>query len=610
MSRHPAIAYLDGHRLRLALQVGVHQLLSRQQHLNKINVFPVADGDTGTNLSLTLHAMLGGLRARPERHAGRALARVADAGLDGARGNSGAIMAQFFQGLSDAAAAHARLSPDHFAVAAHAGASYAREALSEPREGTLLSVLSAFAEAVRQQAARRRADFITLLDDALQQSEIALARTPDQLAVLRKAGVVDAGAEGFVELLRGMRDFLSEGEARRPPAATIAGLDGEAAHAHEGDEAQATHRYCTECVVLGEDMDPRKLREALTDEGDSLVIAGARHKLKVHLHTNQPDRAFNIAAGFGEVHGQKADDMWQQQRDVSNRSRKVAIVTDSAADIPDKLIDELGIHVIPVHVRFGEASYLDKLSMSWEDFYRRLDEDPNHPATSQPAPGEFRRIYQMLASHYDSIISIHVTAAASGTWQSAVSAARRLEDADIHVVDSRSVSAGLGQLVMAAAEKAGEGADARAVLEHMEAHRDRTRVWGAVADLSFGVRGGRVSPAKQKIVDALHLTPVLTARRNGKVDAGGVLFGQSRTVERFTGFVARRARKGRHYRLLVGHCNAAEEGQALLDALRQRIPEVDALPLVPVGPALGAHAGPGTLVASLQERDVDDPRTP
>ena len=603
----PAIAYLDGYRLRLALQAGVHQLLRRQQHLNKINVFPVADGDTGTNLSLTLHAMLGGLQTRPERHAGRALARVADAGLDGARGNSGAIMAQFFQGLSDAAAPHARLSPDHFAVAAHAGASYAREALSEPREGTLLSVLSAFAEAVRQQAARRRADFLILLEDALEQSEIALARTPEQLAVLRKAGVVDAGAEGFVELLRGMRDFLSEGEARRPPSAAIAGMANEAGHAHEGDEAQSRFRYCTECVVTGEDMDPRKLRESLSGEGDSLVIAGARHKLKVHLHTNAPDQAFRIAAEFGAVGGQKADDMWQQQKDVSNRARRVAIVTDSAADIPDALIDELGIHVIPVHVRFGEASFLDKLTMSWQDFYQRLNEDPNHPATSQPAPGEFRRVYQMLASHYDSIVSIHVTAAASGTWQSAVSATRFLEGTEIHVVDSRSVSAGLGQLVMAAAEKAATGADARAVLDHIEAYRSRTRVWGAVADLSFGVRGGRVSPVKQKIVDALHLTPILTARRNGKVDAGGVLLGQKRTVDRFAGFVARRARKGRRYRLLVGHCNAADDGQNLLDRLRERLPQAEILPLVPVGPALGAHAGPGTLVASLQEIDEETP---
>lgn len=602
MTQRGGIAYLDGDRLALAMRAGVARLLSRQNHLNRINVFPVADGDTGTNLAFTLDAMIDGLRRRPDRHVGRALATLADAGLDGARGNSGAIMAQFFQGLAEAGGRAARLDVSEFAGIVSEGAGHARQALSDPREGTLLTVLTEFARAVRRQAARTRHDFGELLTTSLTHCEQALARTPEQLAVLRRAGVVDAGAEGFVELLRGMNHALRTGGFQALADQAVA----PSAPVASAEPATSRFRYCTECVIEGRNMDAERLREALAEHGDSLVVAGARHKLKVHIHTDSPDAVFRLAATIGRPRDEKADDMWQQQADTRADTARVAIVTDSAADIPESVIEALGIHVIPVHVHFGEQQFLDKLSLSWDEFYRRLETDAHHPTTSQPAPGAFRRLFQMLASHYESIIAIHVTARGSGTWQAASSAARRLPGADIRVIDSRTVSAGLGLLVAAAAEQARAGADADTIEAKVDRLRGVTRVWGAVADMAFAVRGGRVARWKQQLVDALHLTPVLTARPGGRVDAGGVLWGRQRRVERFARFVARRLRRGRRYRLLIGHCNAPEEGRRLLALLEGRPEWIEPPVLVPVGPALGAHAGPGTLVAAIQERG-DDP---
>ena len=137
---------LDGTRLALALRSGIHRLLSREEVINKINVFPVPDGDTGTNLALTLQAVLESLRAGHEPHAGRLLVRAADAALDGARGNSGTILAQFLLGVGDRIGHLAGFDARSFAAGLVDGASYAREAMSEPREGTILSVLTAFAE--------------------------------------------------------------------------------------------------------------------------------------------------------------------------------------------------------------------------------------------------------------------------------------------------------------------------------------------------------------------------------------------------------------------------------------------------------------------------------
>lgn len=597
-----SISYLDGKRLALAMQAGVARLNTRQSHLNRINVFPVADGDTGTNLGFTLESMVAGLRSRPERHAGRALSILADAGLDGARGNSGAIMAQFFQGLAEAGGRRERLGVRTFAEIVDQGARHARAALSEPREGTLVTVLTVFATSVREQAGRIGDDFAGLLAAALAHCEAALARTPEQLSVLRRAGVVDAGAEGFVELLRGMGEALESGRelvrVEHRPEETAAAV------APAGTGEAARYRYCTECVIEGEALDAEWLRAELAGLGDSQVVAGARHKLKLHIHTNTPGAVFRLASRLGQVGGEKADDMWRQQQDVRQEGGRVAIVTDSSADIPESVIEASGIHVVPVHVHFGDRQYLDRIGLGPEQFYRELARNPNHPVTSQPSPGEFRRIFRMLASHFETVIAIHVTAQGSGTWQAARSAAGRVPDADIRVVDSRTVSAGLGLMVMEAAERAREGQGADEIMARLDAIRARTRVWGAVADLAFAVRGGRVAPWKKRVADALRIMPVLTARAGGRVDAGGLLWGRGNREAAFVRFVRRRMGNGRRYRLLLGHCNAPEAGERLLAALEDMPALVEPPRLVAVGPALGAHAGPGTLVAALQEREV------
>jgi dihydroxyacetone kinase-like predicted kinase len=436
------IASLDGRRLVLGLRAGIRRIIADQERLNRINVFPVPDGDTGTNLALTMSAVRAALDEHDDPHVGRTLELVADAALDGARGNSGAIIAQFFQGLGDACAEMRELTTDNFIDAVRHGAAYAREALSEPREGTILTVVSDYsAELVRRRG--RGHDFATLLETGLARAQEALARTTQQLEVLRKAGVVDAGAQGFVDLLQGVTDFIRHGPSaadgdltptvEAPVAET---LDGIAAAGDDG------FRYCTECVVTAEGIDRNRLRESLAGIGGSLVVAGTRRKVRVHAHVDAPDRLFEIARGFGTVSSQKADDMHRQRAAASARRRQVAVVTDSAGDWPDEAFERLAMHMVPVRVHFGDKSYLDKVSLSPDAFYAKLQTDPHHPTTSQPAPGDFRRMYQFLASNYAAVISIHVSGQVSGTFQAAEAAAKRVtaesDDARVVAIDSRS----------------------------------------------------------------------------------------------------------------------------------------------------------------------------
>jgi DegV family protein with EDD domain len=594
----PALA-LDGAALSAALRTGIHRLISREEVINKINVFPVPDGDTGTNLALTLQAVLAALRANPEPHAGLLLTRVADAALDGARGNSGAILAQFLLGVGDRAATQPSLDAVQFAEAITAGADYARESLSEPREGTILTVITDFA-AEATAAAREGVDFRLLLRRALAAARVSLDATPEKLEMLRRANVVDAGALGFVELVAGMTDYLETGVAPADDAAIQLLSDDEAT---AGAQVDLEHRWCTECMITGEAIDRRRLREEASRLGSSLVIAGGRNKVRLHIHTNEPPRVFALAAGFGTVGSEKADDMRRQQEMAHHAARRrVAVVTDSAADLPESVLEALDIHVVPVRVHFGTQSYLDKVGLSSEEFFRMLAANPAHPKTSQPPPGDFRRAFEFLGSHYEAVVYVGLMARVSGTFQSAETAVSRARTrAQILTHDSGTAALGQGLIAMRAAEAAAGGGDAEAVREAAVAAGARTRTWGCLVTLEFAVRGGRVPAWIKPVADALGLVPILMVKPGGRLGFGGVLFGRMNPYRRYGKLLRRRLDPARHWRIGISHANAPDGAAAVREVLAAGLPRAEFLPIIPLGTALGVHGGPGCIVVAAQE---------
>jgi DegV family protein with EDD domain len=598
---------LDGTRLTLALRAGIHRLLSCEEVINKINVFPVPDGDTGTNLALTLHAVLLSMRSDPDVHAGRLLVRAADAALDGARGNSGAILAQFLLGVGDRAGHLSALTTADFAAAVDDGASYAREAISEPREGTILSVLSDFAHEVRSQVVSNGVqNFQRLFALALERSRRSLDATRTQLEVLRKAHVVDAGALGFVELLAGMSDFLETGLVADSDE-TVLVLHEE--HSSAGEQRDLTHRYCTECMVSGPKVDRRHLREELASIGSSLVVAGTFSKVKVHVHVNEPSAVFRIAARFGNVSGEKADDMERQQDAAHHAARRsVAVVTDSAADLPDEALERLDIHLVPVRIHFGTHSYLDKVSLTSEQFFQELATNPEHPKTSQPPPGDFRRAFEFLGSHYEGVVYVGLTSRASGTFQSAESAAERSRThGKIICIDSLNASLGQGLIATRAAACAAAGGDLAEVERATLEARSSTLTYACLTTLEYAVRGGRVPAWAKRITDLLRVMPLLAVHRDGRVSIGGVLFGRRSLTEKFARFVRRRVARDRCWRLAVGHANAKAEGEALRQMIMKGMSNINESYTIPIGTALGVHGGPGCLVVSLQEVGASQP---
>ncbi|HEX9149929.1 MAG TPA: DAK2 domain-containing protein, partial [Thermoanaerobaculia bacterium] len=195
-----SIGYLDGRRLSRAVIAGAHFVGQRAEPLNKINVFPVPDGDTGTNLATTLQKIAAGIARVRERHVRRVSTAVADEALAGARGNSGAILAQFFSGFCEGLPDRPRITTSDFGDAVVRAADSAYGAIARPVEGTILTVIRDWARYVANRAKDIR-DFAVILPDSLKEAKRSLENTPKQMAALRKAGVVDAGAQGFVYLL-------------------------------------------------------------------------------------------------------------------------------------------------------------------------------------------------------------------------------------------------------------------------------------------------------------------------------------------------------------------------------------------------------------------------
>ena len=586
------VRYLDGPRLRRASAAAARWVSQRQENLNGINVFPVPDGDTGTNLAATLVSAA----ERAGRVRGRAVGAVsrglADGALYGACGNSGAIVAQFLEGFAAALEGAQRVGSEGLARAASRASEAAYDALSRPREGTILTVMRAWSDGFAERAAAG-GDLLDAFRDSLEPARTALARTPEQLKELARAGVVDAGAQGFVYFLEGILHF-AEGRIAGIAADGAGGATEALERASIVEDAGAIEfRYCTEVLLEGEDLQVGAVREAIAPFGDSLVVAGSPRRIRVHVHTDRPEEVYATAAAHGRVTRRKADDMRVQHGARFDRGR-VAVVTDTAADMPGAEQQRLRIHTVPLRILLGDQVFLDKETLVPEEVYDRLTRGERSVRTSQPPAGDYVALFEYLFEHYGEIVVVSLSGALSGTLGAARAAARRVGEGRVTVVDSGMASIGQGLVVREAAERALAGADAAAVVAAAEDARRRVRLLIGAPTLEHLVRGGRIGGWKARLAGWLAVVPILEIDpRKGTVRAVG-LAREGRAHRRTLARVKRelRAEVGPPARVWVAHAAAPDVADAFRDALAAVAPEAE-IEVTDVGPALGAHAGPG-----------------
>lgn len=324
-----------------------------KSHIDSLNVFPVPDGDTGTNMLLTLSSALREMESVQSSSLADICQAISKGALKGARGNSGVILSQIFKGMTQVMSEGNTVNTKSFAKALKRGTEVAYDVVTHPKEGTILTVVRMVGEyAVK--VANKQSDFLEFFRKILQKGEEVLASTPEMLPVLKKAGVVDAGGKGLLVILYGMYN-------------TLAGIDMQPIEQEEGAPGtpkqtefqidkhnleEINFAYCTEFFVINlnktttiSDID--KLRDKLNEIGDSVIVVGDLELVKVHVHTNNPDKALGYALTLGELDKPKIENMLQQSREFKKELERVslkeqAIVAVCTGEGIDSIFRELG----------------------------------------------------------------------------------------------------------------------------------------------------------------------------------------------------------------------------------------------------------------------------
>ena len=591
---------INGLKFYSGLAAGINNLLDYKNKLDEINVYPVPDGDTGTNMCFTLLPVVEECEKRISESISDSLDAIADTALDSARGNSGTIIAQFFHGMRKSVLGLDVISVEQFSSALNEGYKSAKDSLLNPAEGTIITVMREVANFSMELSQKENINFELFLDKCYHHSIQSLEETKTTLKILRKSDVVDAGALGFVLLIQGWLNSVQKNTKIQTHHIDISYDHDKIDSLKKDVDFTIKNKFCTECAIEGNNINKIELKEMIKNLGDSMVVAGTKNRVKIHIHTNSPAKLYKICGAYGKVKDRKVDDMTKQEHTIHhNEAGGIAIVVDSGADIPEEYANE--IQVVPVRYSFGNQQHIDKVTQSTSEFYQQMKTDSNHPKTSQPTPGDFKKIYNFISSHYNSIISIHLSKKMSGTYQSGINASKSVKIDNIQVIDSYSASVGLGLLAIYAVDLKQSGKKYKEIVKKIQAHREKTQVFLMLKDLDYVVKGGRLPSKLKTLANFLRLRPVLGSKK-GKLTARGVLYGHRNRVEKFVNFLSKKINPEKKYHIMIAHANDYENGEKLLKLLIHNHSNILKHHLLELGGALGAHAGPGGLAVGIQER--------
>lgn len=608
MSDRSKIAYVDGRRLKRALLASCSHGQRAKAELNRINVFPVADGDTGTNLALTLDAVASGLAGSRERRVDQVAAAVARSALLGARGNCGMMLSQFLLGFSGRLEGRSRVSLNGMARALRAGARALDAAVENPVEGTILTVVRDSAtRAVEEGKRDGNGDFADAMMRVLETARESLERTPDLLPVLAEAGVVDAGAKGFVQLLEGVVNLIEEGDRETgPPGRMDQGVLDELSRPDWSPIAGTAHpfthgsrRYCTEILVEGSGLPSEAVvRAALSEGTEELLVIRSEDILKVHVHTDDPRSAIDYCASLGTVTAHKAEDMLAQFEAARRAGedavrRPVGILVDSGSDLPEAIVRAHGMQVVPLLLIEDGKTLRDGVDVTAEEFHARMESGETLPSTSQPPPGDFVAAFERASSEAEVVIGVLVAAALSGIYRSAENAARMVPRLDVRLIDSEAASVLVGLLALKAAELAEAGVSPDEIVAEVRRVRRQSGILFTVRSLDRLMASGRVSQFAGWLGGVLDLKPVLGVGPDGRIRAYGKARGAARArrmiMEKVATEIPRDVGK---VRFGVVHVAVPEIASQVCEELEQRYGDAEIL-VSPITPTISAHLGPG-----------------
>lgn len=508
---------------------GAQEVVNKKRELNKINVFPVADGDTGSNLAALMQTILDQVSLKTQT-VKEGLELVSDAAMIGARGNSGMIFAQYFYGLSSSY--DATLTFDQaFVSAAKEASKKAYQAVLDPKEGTILSVMHVWSEQLAQEIATKDS-FNEALRAAQLKTKEALEQTQFQMAILKKNKLVDAGAKGFYYFITGLTDYVCNGTTVQNLPESFDQQD--VIEEHLLSESP-TYRYCSEFIVKNIHTSFETFKDILASFGDSLVILGDTKQVKIHIHTNEPANLMTYLVSNGQVTYQKVDDMKLQYEIGQHPKAKIAIVTDSIADLPKGFDLEHQVHILPMNLLIDDETFLDKLTVEPHYLQQKLA-TASSMSTAQPTIKTVDALLSFLEGKYQHVIVISVSSKLSGTYQLITQRIKEKNlDSDwIQVIDSKLNSIAQGLLVKRAVELVESGQSFHQIVQELSSLSKRIFIYVAVADLNPMIQSGRIPQFLGKFAQTLSVHPIVSLTDEGEGKLIGASFSQKQSINKIT----------------------------------------------------------------------------
>ncbi|MBI4864554.1 MAG: DegV family EDD domain-containing protein [Candidatus Riflebacteria bacterium] len=586
---------IDGTWFARLMIAGTRWVCAHRQELNRINVFPVVDGDTGTNMAATLRSVAAALRDhhRPLPELGRA---AADGCLMGARGNSGMILCHIFSSMAAGIGQRQELEPVELLQIFQTASAELYTALERPVEGTILTVLR---ESSTAPSLDECCDLEELLIALCRESRRSLDRTPELLEVLKKAQVVDAGALGYVYFLEGMLR-----EVQGLPVPELGDEVASGAPRAKTHKESPAFRYCTEVIIESRSpLTTGRLKTLFKPHGDSLIPLLTGRLAKIHIHTNDPQAVFVTAGQVGRVVKTKVEDMRNQNHgmfsDDPSGSPQVGpvrthIVADSTCDLPSEVLAQWGIQLVPLKVMFGDETLRDRVDILPDEYIHRLTTSSVHPSTSQPAPEDFSKVFRgllpdMTPGH--EVLVMVISKSLSGTFNSCKLAIDRHEPGRIHLFDASFASAPFGLLVLRAAELARQGLSAREIVERLESMKSQTNILFVLDTLEYMKRGGRIGWGQAFLGGLLDLKPILEFKEGRMVPRAKVR-GRDGARAKVLEFLDHELPKDRPVRFLLVHSGRPDLLAPVEEHLTKTF-KVSSLMSCTAGAVISTHTGPG-----------------
>ncbi len=548
--------YITTDHIYHGILLGAKNISRYKERLNQANQFPVPDHDTGDNLYYLMTKIRANLEYHPEMK--QVLARTSDLAILNSRGNSGAIFSQFFVGFEKDSPREEKIHLTDFVRCFERGYQSAYHSLADPvMEGTILSAIKNWSDSLKKYK-DTVASMEKLYELCLAELRITVESSKNYLKKEKKQRFSDAGALAFLYFIEGFMSTIIHQRVDQEKDHLLEEIGALSSEQDRDHQFSSDYRFCTEVLV---EKNHRKFdSNSLESQGDCLVVSQNKRYLKIHIHTNRPDRVSGILSEYGRIMESKCDDMKIQR--IQEKRGKIALVIDSIADLPQDCYTE-DTYMLPMNLLVGNVSFQDKRTV----FPRLLDHP--HISSSQPSNRELEALLSQLLLGYERVLILTVSAQMSGLHDQYQKLIKDFPRDRIALMDTKLNSVGEGLVVHRALDLIERGKNWEELRKELEKTIEKTRIFVTVKNLKRMIASGRLNHRVGRVLQWIHFLPIITIDSKGRGKMDRFAFSRERNQRRLITTLLKQGDRLQHYSVV--HCNDPEGAEAFSKKLEQAL---------------------------------------